>query len=108
MGVMPAGMHRAVGLRAVLKPRIFMQWQSIHIAAQQHRAAVGRAFKGRNQTRCRWPVPKLKRKAGKCSLNLCERLGVLQTQFGFCMNGPPQVDKVGKNVFGVITPVSAV
>ena len=51
MGIMPARMHRAVGSRAICKAGIFMERQGVHIAAQQHRAAIRGAFEGRNEAR---------------------------------------------------------
>ena len=39
VGVVPAGVHRAVGARGEVEPGVLVQRQRVHVAAQQHRRA---------------------------------------------------------------------
>lgn len=94
MRIVPARMHRAADLGREIEPGVLNQRQRIHVATQQHGAAVRGPAQDRDQAGGRGAFAKFERKSGERRLDLRERLRILQAQFGLAMNRAAEVDEV--------------
>jgi hypothetical protein len=104
MRVMPARVHRAAGFGGKVEPRILEQGQRVHVAAQQHGAAIGGAAQDGDEAGGRRPLAKFERQPGERGLDLRQRLGVLQAQLGLAVNRAAKVDEVVEQGFGLGGP----
>ena len=101
---MAAGMHRAVYCGFIIQSGVFVQWQGIHIAAQQHSPAIGRAAQYGDQACGRWALAKLQWQTRQRSFDFCQCFGVMQSQFRLAVDITAQRDQIGKKALGVIAP----
>ena len=106
MRIVPARVHRAGRFGREIEPGVLEQGQRIHIAAQQHGAPVRGAAQDRDQSGRRRPLAKFERQPGERILDLCERLRILQPEFGFAVDRAAKIDEVAQKGFGLGGPAS--
>jgi hypothetical protein len=56
MSVVAARMHRAVGFGSIFKPRCFLDFERVHIGAEQHRSPRCASFQNGDNRRELLPV----------------------------------------------------
>ena len=100
MGIVPAGVHHALDLGGEFEARFLLDWQRIHVRAQEDRRAGEGALERRHHRRQPLALSDAQPQAVERLENRRLRPGQLQTQLRMAVDRAPEANDVGLQLLG--------